>query len=68
MPDPNRSKLAPEVIINKRFSPTKFRSGYDQDEVDDFLDEIVVELRTLNEENKDLTKELNRLRDELARK
>ena len=32
--------LTPEDVVNKRFQPTKFREGYDQDEVDDFLDEI----------------------------
>ena len=46
--------LTPEDVINKRFQPTKFREGYDQDEVDDFLDEIVVELRRLNQENAEL--------------
>ena len=30
--------LTPEDVVNKRFNPTKFREGYDQDEVDDFLD------------------------------
>lgn len=50
--------LTPEDVINKRFQPTKFREGYDQDEVDDFLDEIVVELRNLNTENADLKKQL----------
>ena len=50
--------LTPEDVINKRFQPTKFREGYDQDEVDDFLDEIVVELRRLNQENEDLRKQL----------
>ncbi|MCJ8505843.1 DivIVA domain-containing protein [Kocuria flava] len=50
--------LSPEDVINKRFQPTKFREGYDQDEVDDFLDEIVVELRRLNQENADLKKQL----------
>ena len=39
--------LTPEDVVNKRFQPTKFREGYDQDEVDDFLDEVVVELRRL---------------------
>ena len=29
--------LTPEDVVNKRFQPTKFREGYDQDEVDDFL-------------------------------
>ena len=33
--------LTAEDVINKRFQPTKFREGYDQDEVDDFLDEVV---------------------------
>lgn len=46
--------LTPEDVVNKRFQPTKFREGYDQDEVDDFLDEIVVELRRLNQENDEL--------------
>lgn len=52
--------LTPEDVVNKRFQPTKFREGYDQDEVDDFLDEIVVELRRLIKENDDLR---NRLGD-----
>lgn len=50
--------LTPEDVVNKRFQPTKFREGYDQDEVDDFLDEIVVELRRLHQENDDLRKKL----------
>jgi DivIVA domain-containing protein len=50
--------LTPEDVVNKRFQPTKFREGYDQDEVDDFLDEIVVEMRRLNQENEDLRQRL----------
>ena len=50
--------LTPEDVVNKRFQPTKFREGYDQDEVDDFLDEIVIELRRLNAENADLRTQL----------
>ena len=46
--------LTPEDVVNKRFQPTKFREGYDQDEVDDFLDEVVVELRRLSQENEEL--------------
>ena len=46
--------LTPEDVVNKRFQSTKFREGYDQDEVDDFLDEVVVELRRLTKENEDL--------------
>ncbi len=50
--------LTPEDVVNKRFQATKFREGYDQDEVDDFLDEVVNELRRLNEENEDLRNKL----------
>jgi DivIVA domain-containing protein len=46
--------LTPEDVVNKRFQPTKFREGYDQDEVDDFLDEIVLEMRRITQENEDL--------------
>ncbi|WP_440710438.1 DivIVA domain-containing protein [Herbiconiux sp. YIM B11900] len=50
--------LTPEDVVNKRFSQTKFREGYDQDEVDDFLDEVVVELRRLTQENEELKAQL----------
>lgn len=53
--------MTPEDVINKRFQPTKFREGYDQDEVDDFLDEIVVELRRINQENDALRKQVETL-------
>src|SRR3954452_4303793 len=50
--------LTPEDVVNKRFQATKFREGYDQDEVDDFLDEVVNELRRLTEETDDLRQKL----------
>lgn len=50
--------LTPEDVVNKRFQTTKFREGYDQDEVDDFLDEVVAELRRLTHENEDLRQRL----------
>ncbi len=50
--------LTPEDVVNKRFQATKFREGYDQDEVDDFLDEVVVELRKLGQENEELRQRL----------
>lgn len=53
--------LTPEDVVNKRFQPTKFREGYDQDEVDDFLDEIVIELRRLNQENDELRAKVSQL-------
>jgi DivIVA domain-containing protein len=50
--------LTPEDVVNKRFQATKFREGYDQDEVDDFLDEVVNELRRLTDENEELRSKL----------
>ena len=50
--------LTADDVLNKKFQATKFREGYDQDEVDDFLDEIVNTLRALTAENEDLTNKL----------
>lgn len=50
--------LTPEEVLNKTFEVTKFRDGYDMDQVDDLLDQIVVELRQRDEE-------IARLQDEL---
>lgn len=58
--------LTPEDVVNKRFQPTKFREGYDQDEVDDFLDEIVLELRRLYQENDELRQKVAELEGELS--
>jgi len=52
--------LTPEDVVNKQFQQTKFREGYDQDEVDDFLDEVVVELRRLTQENEELKARLEK--------
>jgi DivIVA domain-containing protein len=38
--------LTADDVLKTRFRSTKFRDGYDQDEVDDFLDRVVA---TLNE-------------------
>lgn len=50
--------LTPEEVINKRFQATKFKEGYNPEEVDDFLDEIVIELRRLNAENASLKRQV----------
>jgi len=39
--------LTPEDVLNKNFTPTQFRRGYDEREVDDFLDEVVTEMRRI---------------------
>ena len=32
--------MTPDDVTTKRFQATKFREGYDQDQVDEFLDQI----------------------------
>ncbi len=39
--------LTPEDVLNKTFGTTQFRRGYDEREVDDFLDEVVATMRRL---------------------
>ncbi|MFD1504107.1 DivIVA domain-containing protein [Georgenia yuyongxinii] len=50
--------LTADDVLNKKFQPTKFREGYDQDEVDDFLDEVVNTLRVVAGENEELKAKL----------
>lgn len=50
--------LTADDVLNKKFQQTKFREGYDQDEVDDFLDEVVNTLRALQSENEELKAKL----------
>ncbi|MFE6235418.1 DivIVA domain-containing protein [Cellulosimicrobium sp. NPDC057862] len=50
--------LTAEDILNKKFAATKFREGYDVEEVDDFLDEVVRTLNSVQEENEDLKSKL----------
>ncbi|MFI2752639.1 DivIVA domain-containing protein [Cellulomonas sp. P22] len=50
--------LTADDVLNKKFQATKFREGYDQDEVDDFLDEVVHTLRDLQTENEELKTKL----------
>lgn len=45
--------LTPEDVLKKSFGATQFRRGYDEREVDDFLDEVVSELRDLVAERDD---------------
>jgi DivIVA domain-containing protein len=58
--------LNPEEVVNKRFSATKFRQGYDEEEVDEFLDEVVAELRRLNAENTELRQKLGACESRVA--
>ena len=58
--------LTPEDVVEKRFNPTRVREGYAQDEVDDFLDEVVAELRRLNGENAELRGQLSQCQARVA--
>jgi DivIVA domain-containing protein len=42
--------MDPRVIDDKQFGTTRLKEGYDQDEVDNFLDEVAAELRRLQQE------------------
>jgi len=50
--------LTPEEVVNQKFTITKFRDGYDLDQVDDFLDTIVEELRQHEAEKEELRSQL----------
>ncbi|MGT2925176.1 DivIVA domain-containing protein [Streptococcus caviae] len=52
--------LSQQDIRNKLFS-TKFR-GYDQEEVDEFLDEMIATLDALEQENQSLKRQIKRLK------
>jgi len=54
--------LTPEQILNKHFQTTQFRKGYDERDVDDFLDEIVAEMRTLVSQRNDIRQQLEECR------
>ena len=49
--------ITAEEVVAKRFQPTKVRVGYDQDEVDQFLDRAVQELQRLQAENEGLQRQ-----------
>src|SRR5215471_12926855 len=50
--------LTPADVRNKQFSTTRLRPGYDEEEVDAFLDEIEAELDRLIQENEELRAKL----------
>jgi len=50
--------LTPEDVRNKQFTTVRLREGYDEDEVDAFLDEVESELTRLLRENDELRAKL----------
>src|SRR5690606_4658579 len=51
--------LTPADVRNKQFSTTRLRPGYDEEEVDAFLDEVEAELDRLIQENEELRAKLS---------
>lgn len=58
--------LTADDVHWKQFQPTKFREGYDQEEVDEFLDEVVETIIALQDENESLKKQLDEVRQAAA--
>ena len=55
--------LTPQEVASKVFGPTRMRRGYDENEVDAFLDQVEAELTRLTTENEQLHRELEQARD-----
>ena len=58
--------LTPQDVQNKEFATTRFKPGYDEEEVDAFLDEVEAELTRLLTENADLRNRLNQAQTTVA--
>ena len=58
--------LTAEDVHWKQFQATKFREGYDQEEVDEFLNEVVETIATLQDQNASLKSELDEVRQQAA--
>jgi DivIVA domain-containing protein len=50
--------LTPADVRNRQFSTTRLRPGYDEEEVDAFLDEVEAELNRLIQDNEELRSKL----------
>ncbi|MGO1770546.1 MAG: DivIVA domain-containing protein [Microbacterium sp.] len=58
--------LTPDDVVTKQFQHVRFKEGFDPDEVDDYLDEIVVEWRKVIEENEQLKARIAELEQQPA--
>jgi DivIVA domain-containing protein len=58
--------LTPQEVAGKVFGPTRMRRGYDENEVDAFLDQVEAELTRLTTENERLRRELGQARNGIA--
>src|SRR5438046_10763639 len=58
--------LTPEDVANKQFTSTRLKPGYDETEVDEFLDEVEAELTRLYRDNDELRSKLTAAQRALA--
>lgn len=58
--------LTPDDVVNKVFAHVRFKDGFDPDEVDDYLDEVVKEWRKTLEENDALKAKVAELEAQVA--
>lgn len=58
--------LTADDVLNQKFTITKFRDGYDLDQVDEFLDTIVEELRAHEQLEAELREQLEAAQAEVA--
>ncbi len=58
--------LTAQDVVDKKFQSVKFREGYDIEEVDEYLDEVVNTIYNLQLENTELKKELEDTKRRLA--
>ncbi|HEX4015777.1 MAG TPA: DivIVA domain-containing protein [Frankiaceae bacterium] len=58
--------LTPQEVASKVFGPTRMRRGYDENEVDAFLDQVEAELTRLTTDNERLRQELEQARKGIA--
>lgn len=60
------ASLTADDVLNKTFQSVKFREGYDQVEVDEFLDEVVATIYALTMENQELKEKLANAEQRIA--
>ena len=60
------AQLTAQDVVEKRFQSVKFREGYDQIEVDEFLDEVVATIHALTVENSELRAQLEECNKRVA--
>lgn len=58
-------RLTPQDILRKTFKPKRMGTGFDPDDVDTFLDEVIKDYDTFNKNQNELEDENRRLRTQV---